>query len=124
MEPKDPTPTATTPANVAVLQALVGSDEQTIHEFLTDFLSSTQPAVQELRTAAGQSDIGAVDGIAHRLKSSARLVGAFALADVCIALEQACKAGNGEAIVQQLPLFEATLAQVQSYIRQLLIGKD
>ena len=57
---------------------------------------------------------------AHKLKSSARSVGALALGELCAEMEQAGKAGDMRgALKALLPRFESELAAVDKYIESL-----
>jgi len=104
------------PVDVKVLKALVGDDADLIREFLQDFRSSAARITLELRAACatGQTKLAA-DG-AHKLKSSARAVGAFDLGDLCAAIEEVGRTGNGYALNALLPLLEAEMAVVDGYL--------
>ncbi|MDO8312453.1 MAG: Hpt domain-containing protein, partial [Sideroxyarcus sp.] len=104
------------PVDVNVLKALVGDDEEIIRDFLHDFRLSAAKIAAELRTAcaAGQAvDAGA---LAHKLKSSARSVGALALGELCAAMEHAGKAGDTATLAVLLPKFEQELASVEHFL--------
>jgi HPt (histidine-containing phosphotransfer) domain-containing protein len=60
-----------------------------------------------------------VGALAHKLKSSARSVGALALGELCVEIEQAGKAGQIEALAALLPRFEAEMAAVDEYLDAL-----
>ena len=53
---------------------------------------------------------------AHKLKSSARSVGALALGELCAQMEQAGKSGDAEALAKLLPRFEQELAGVEGFL--------
>ena len=80
--------------DAAALPRLLG-DDGAVHEFLAYFTASL-PALRDALLAACQRDDTAEAGaLAHRLKSSARSVGALALAARCEAIEAAARAGSG-----------------------------
>jgi HPt (histidine-containing phosphotransfer) domain-containing protein len=54
--------------------------------------------------------------LAHKLKSSARSVGALLLGELCEEMERGGKAGDREALVMLLPKFEHELAKVERYL--------
>jgi HPt (histidine-containing phosphotransfer) domain-containing protein len=58
----------------------------------------------------------ATGAAAHKLKSSARSVGAMALGEVCAEMELAGKAGQVEKLAALLPHFEAELIAVSNYL--------
>ncbi len=99
-----------------VLQALIGDDEATLREFLHDFRVSATKITAELRAAcsAGQATVAGV--AAHKLKSSARSVGALALGELCEEMEQAGKVGDTEALAALLLRFEQEMAGVEHYL--------
>jgi CheY-like chemotaxis protein/HPt (histidine-containing phosphotransfer) domain-containing protein len=73
---------------------LVGDDPLAIAEILQDFLSSAEAIFQEISQALKSGEADAAGKAAHKLKSSARAVGANALADCSAELEKAGKAGD------------------------------
>jgi HPt (histidine-containing phosphotransfer) domain-containing protein len=104
------------PVDVSVLQALVGDDPAMIREFLQDFHSSATRIAAELKTADAAGQAAQVGALAHKLKSSARAVGALALGERCAELEQAGKAGQVEALRALLPRFEAEMVAVEEFL--------
>jgi len=115
-EPDLQLPASSVPVDVNVLKKLVGDDEATIRDFLHDFRISAARIAVELRTACEAGQAAATGALAHKLKSSARSVGALALGELCAGMEQAGKAGDSEALTVWLPKFEQELASVESYL--------
>mgnify|MGYP001223645601 CR=1 FL=1 len=76
------------------LSAIFGDDEQTIKELLEEFIVSSEKTMTDLSAAVDQESAAQVKSLAHKLKSSARTVGAHVLADLCEALEAAGKEKN------------------------------
>ncbi|MFZ1546616.1 MAG: ATP-binding protein [Candidatus Nitrotoga sp.] len=111
--------TATGPVDVSVLEGLVGKDPAVISELLLDFRSSSAKIAAELRTACQAGQVAAVSAAAHKLKSSARSVGALALGELCAEMEQAGKAGDTKALAVLLPRFEAEMVIVDKYLGSL-----
>jgi HPt (histidine-containing phosphotransfer) domain-containing protein len=64
--------------------------------------------------AAGQT--GHVAAQAHKLKSSARAVGALQLGELCAIMERAGKAQDVQALAALIPTFEQEAARVSSFI--------
>jgi HPt (histidine-containing phosphotransfer) domain-containing protein len=107
----------TSPAvDVSVLEALVGSDTETLRGFLNDFCSSSLLIANELRTACAVQNAAQVGSLAHKLKSSARSVGALTLGELCSALETAGKGAALESLVLLLSDFGKELARVNQFI--------
>ncbi len=115
-EPLDALPV---PVDVNVLKALVGGDASVIRELLHDFRSSAAEIAVELKDACEQGQAQQAGGLAHKLKSSARAVGALALGEICAELEQVGKAGQTEALAGLLSRFEAEMAVVNAYLDTL-----
>ena len=122
-----PTPNSGSPASmtaapalaldVSVLKALVGDEPQVIEEFLQDFRVSAGEAAVQMRAACLARQTAVVETVAHRLKSSARSVGALALGELCAAMEHAGQAGGRETLADLWPRFEAEIAAVDEFLR-------
>ncbi|MES3015837.1 MAG: PAS domain S-box protein [Pseudomonadota bacterium] len=112
-----PAKAAPTPAlDVRVLEALVGDDPQVIAELLEDFRVSAGKASTQMRAACQARQASGVEAGAHRLKSSARSVGALALGELCAQLEAGAQAGRLETLAQLWPRFEAEMAAVNEVL--------
>jgi two-component system, sensor histidine kinase and response regulator len=107
---------ASASVDVNVLRALVGDDEETIRDILKDFRVSADNIAAELRAACKAEKTSAVAATAHKLKSSARSVGALALGELCYEMEQAGKDGDIAALAALLPRFEMELGSVERYL--------
>ena len=105
-------PARVVPVDVNVLKALVGDDPEVIREFLRDFRISAAKIGVELKAACGNGQAAQAGAQAHKLKSSARAVGALLLGELCAEMEQAGDAGQAEALTSLLPRFVAELAVV------------
>jgi CheY-like chemotaxis protein/HPt (histidine-containing phosphotransfer) domain-containing protein len=102
--------------NVNVLRALIGNDEAMIREFLHDFRISATKIAVDLRPACVAGKAATACALAHKLKSSARSVGALALGELCAELEEAGKCDDAEALATLLPRFEQGMAKVEIYL--------
>lgn len=111
--------TGARPVDVSVLEGLIGKDPAVISELLRDFRSSSAKIAAELSTACQAGQVAAVSAAAHKLKSSARSVGALALGELCAEMEQAGKAGDTKALAELLPRFEAEMVNVDKYLDSL-----
>ena len=110
---------SSSPLDVSVLAALVGDDPAVISDFLQDFWRSTTQIASELKTACTSGQAAQASAAAHKLKSSARSVGALALGDLCAEIEQVGKAGKIEVLTLLLFRFEAEMAAVEKYLDSL-----
>jgi len=111
--------TASKSLDVSVLAALVGDNPEVISEFLQDFRSSATQIASEMKSAYAAGQAAQMGALAHKLKSSARSVGALGLGELCAAIEQAGKAGQIEVLAALLPHFEAEMAAVVEYLDAL-----
>jgi two-component system sensor histidine kinase/response regulator len=109
--------------DINVLKALVGDDAAVLHDVLEDFRSSIPRVVADLRAACAAGQVIAACAAAHKLKSSARAVGALALGELCSAMERAGEADDSAALAKRLPLFDAEIAAVDFAMSQLLASE-
>jgi two-component system sensor histidine kinase/response regulator len=107
------------PVDVSVLAALVGDDPEIIRDFLQNFQVSAYQIAAELKCACENGSVAEAGAMAHKLKSSARSVGALALGELCAELEKAGKAGRLDAVATLLPKFETEMATVNEYLKSL-----
>jgi CheY-like chemotaxis protein/HPt (histidine-containing phosphotransfer) domain-containing protein len=111
---------ANTPVDVSVLKRLVGDDAAVVREVLQDFRVSAAKINADLRAACASRQPQAAGAAAHKLKSSARSVGALALGELCATLERAGKSGDAAALYEQLPAFETEMSAVDAAIARFL----
>jgi CheY-like chemotaxis protein/HPt (histidine-containing phosphotransfer) domain-containing protein len=107
------------PVNVHVLEELVGDDAEMIREMLLDFRASAEKIAVELHTAYQTGQLTTAGALAHKLKSSARSVGALALGELCAAMEQAGKKSDAAELAVLLPQFDVQLIAVKAYLDTL-----
>ncbi len=113
---------ASVPVDVNVLKALVGDDPAVISEFLHDFRVSAAKTAAELKVACENGEAAQAGALAHKLKSSARSVGALALGELCAEIEQV---GQVEALTALLSRFEAEMAAVDECLDSLVtVGSE
>ncbi len=115
---------AVIPVDVGVLKKLVGNDAATIRVVLQDFRVSAANIVTDLRAACAARQPKAAGASAHKLKSSARAVGALALGELCADMERAGKAGDGAALYELLPAFETEMSAVDTAIGRFLADES
>ncbi|MBI1173731.1 MAG: PAS domain-containing protein [Sideroxydans sp.] len=104
--------------NLDVLKQLVGDDSAVIRQFLADFHSSATSMSAALHSAYAAGKVTEVGAIAHKLKSSARSIGALPLGELCAEMERAGKAADANALAQLLPEFEQELSAVAQHIEK------
>ncbi len=110
------------PADINVLKALVGGDEETMRKLLREFTASTDGVAAAMRAACAAGQPAAARAAAHKLKSSARAIGALVLSELCVDMERAGGAGDMEMLATKLPLFENEISLVNTYLRSISGG--
>ena len=70
------------------LEALVNHDPEKFKRFALLFVRSTTETMDQAELAQSEQDVPKLSELAHRMKSSARTIGANSFADVCQQLEQ------------------------------------
>ena len=100
--------------DVRALEALVGSDPELIEQFLQEFRDSAERLAAEILGASDRPLEAAA--AAHKLKSSARSVGATRLGDLCAAIETAGEASKLEALTDLIRRFEAEYHAVRDQL--------
>ena len=110
--------------DVSVLAALIGDDPATIREFLLDFRASATTIAAELSAACATGDTAQAGALAHKLKSSARSVGALALGQLCAEIEAAGKIGQSATLTGLWPRFAAEMTAVDAALDELTAQRD
>jgi PAS domain S-box-containing protein len=73
--------------DLATLAATLGADQEKMRKYAFLFLDTARDALAEIDVALASGDLGRAAAVAHRIKSSARTVGAANFATVCADLE-------------------------------------
>jgi PAS domain S-box-containing protein len=104
--------------DASALKEVLGiEDQELLIDFYTDFLRTGEESVSAVRAAYDSHQGDVVGALAHRLKSSARTIGAHALADCCLALEQAGKSGDWPSIDKHIAELPNHFIGVQKWIK-------
>jgi len=109
-------PATPLPVEVRVLKEQVGDDPVFISEFLHNFRGTALKIGAEIEAAISVGHAHETIAAAHKLKSSARSVGALRLGELCEQIEQAEKADDKEMLAALLPRFKEELAAVENYL--------
>jgi HPt (histidine-containing phosphotransfer) domain-containing protein len=103
-----------TTIDLAVLGKMVSDDPIKIRKFAAMFVSTARDTLVEMDAAHTQGDLAVIGSLGHKLKSSARTVGAIGFANLCQALETSGKIGDWpqvEVLLPKLPLLLERIAQ-------------
>ncbi len=103
------------PVDIAMLISLVGDDRDRHCQLFEAFADSAPEIIGSIQVACRQCSAEAVKQQAHKLKSSARSMGAHALADTCQALENAAKTGQWDQIDALLLRLVGLFGDVRTY---------
>ncbi|MGG7054423.1 Hpt domain-containing protein [Nitrosomonas sp. ANs5] len=106
--------------NVGLLQELVGDDQVVIDEILREFHTMLATIQNDLYEACETGQCDRARAIAHKLKSSARSVGALQLGAWCEQIEQAGRNGQVGVLNALLGEFKQELTAVESWLAQWL----
>jgi HPt (histidine-containing phosphotransfer) domain-containing protein len=82
-------PDASLPVDIAVMRRMFHDNPALVRKFGLKFIEVATDTFVEMRTAQAEKDLLALGRLGHKLKSSARTIGASGFADLCEALEKA-----------------------------------
>jgi PAS domain S-box-containing protein len=111
---------ASSPVDIGVLERLVGNDPVIVRSVLRDFLEAARSLGAELNAAVDASDLSRVWMLAHKMKSSARAVGALELGDLCDELENAGRSVDVTTFKRRIMRLDSMLNEVDAQIRAYL----
>jgi len=102
--------------DISMLISLVGNDKDKHCRLFKTFTNSASNIILETQKAYKNHDVETIKLQGHKLKSSAKSMGAHKLADVCQALETAASENNWHEIESLVPLLDGLFDVVRSYI--------
>jgi two-component system, sensor histidine kinase and response regulator len=102
--------------DVRILESLIGNDPTLVREFLRDFAASAARLAAALVDSHTRGNSIETAAIAHKLKSSARSVGALKLGELCAAIEEAVRSRNGTIPSRLITAFGTEMAAVQEHL--------
>ena len=108
-----------TVVDVEVLNCIFADDRNAQQMLLQKFTSQADDIAAQFETAFRQHDMEQIRFHAHKLKSSARTVGANLLADLCFALETAARNEKWEEINAHASDLKPAVDRVRDFIKRL-----
>ncbi|MDI3323141.1 PAS domain S-box protein [Pontibacterium granulatum] len=99
----------------ALTRVLGTDDPDVLSGFYEEFVTKSRPVLQSLKAAFERGDLQDVAAEAHKLKSSAKTVGAMAMSECCVRLEQAGKVQNQEGVDSAIPELEHRFNQFHEW---------
>ena len=107
------------PINPMALTRMFGDDTARHLSTLRKFIPQAEAIIAEINTACEARDAEQVSFLAHKLKSSARTVGADSLADLCLDLEVAGREAGWSVIDNLCPELAPAMDRVREFINDL-----
>lgn len=107
------------PVDTNALKEIFGDDDAVVAEILGEFIEPARDNVSEILSAWENQDVSAG---AHKLKSSSRSIGAYAMADICETLEKAGKENKPDIIESRIGDLEPEFESVRAFIGALDTG--
>ena len=107
--------------DLSELNALFGDDVEVLNQLLAEFVSSLDEGVVGMLSGFDIEDYDRIRAEAHKLKSSARTVGAHRLADLCFELELAGKAKAAPALQTHLGSLQSICDETKNAIAQAIV---
>jgi len=104
------------------LTTVLGDDQAMKLSILQKFVLQIEEVISGIETAQQEEDVEQVAFLAHKLKSSARTVGANSLADLCFELERAGREENWTVINTAGAGMRDIAAQVSQYVDDFQAG--
>ncbi|MET3132618.1 PAS domain S-box-containing protein [Oxalobacteraceae bacterium GrIS 1.11] len=103
--------------DLSILAKLLGYNPQKVRKFAFKFLQTTQDGFADIETALARGDVQQARELGHRIKSSARTVGALGMAELCQQLEtlppsDAAQVQAGAIVTKLWPLLERVTEQI------------
>lgn len=111
-------PDESLPVDMAVMYRMFHNNPALVRKFCFKFIEVAADTVVEMKGAQAGKDLLALGRLGHKLKSSARTIGASGFADLCEALEKAGTDNNwpeAESLMTEIPiLLERITQQLES----------
>jgi PAS domain S-box-containing protein len=105
--------------DLSVLVDRVGSDSARIAKYTTLFLKTARDTLVEMKAALVSEDMITLSGLAHRMKSTAFVVGAMRFGGICQDLEGSKTSNNLSGARDQVEQLHALLEQVEQRIAEV-----
>ncbi len=102
--------------DLSVLSKFVGDDAALHRVFHGKFIDSTKQMIEQIHVACDTRSANTLGDLAHKLKSTARSIGANALADTCQELESAVAEDDWKTIDELTPKIGGLVKTVKDFI--------
>ncbi|HSS63622.1 MAG TPA: Hpt domain-containing protein, partial [Gammaproteobacteria bacterium] len=95
---------------------MFGKDPGTFREIVREFVPAAQENVDKIRTGWSERSAEKIQAASHKLKSSARSVGAHDLAETVAALEAASRANDWRSIDEGVSSLGELMRDVEVFV--------
>ena len=108
--------------DLGALIVMFGHDRAKVSKLVLRFVESAGSGFDEMQRSLAGGDIGRMRELGHRIKSSARVVGAGAMATLCERMEKLPvdpateQAAAAALLAELLPLLDQASAQIDLYL--------
>jgi len=116
--PENAQPSRPLPVDISVLHQMFHNNATLVRKFGLKFVEVANDTLAEMNIAQAEKDLPALGRLGHKLKSSARTIGASSFADLCEKLEKANlnnNWSNAESLLKQIPV---VLTQITQQLEQ------
>ena len=107
------------PIDPQPLTNMFGDNPELFKEILNDFIVPTWNIINAIKTGWENHSAEEIEMSAHKLKSSAKSVGAIELGDICSILEIAGKKQDWASIEPLIPRLDPVMNDVEQYVKNL-----
>lgn len=107
------------PIDPNALLSVFGDDQETFVAILKDFVEPATNILEEIKVAFEEKSLEGIVAATHKLKSSARSIGANGLADICANMEAAGKINDWSTIENEYSQLAPESESVFTYISNL-----
>jgi HPt (histidine-containing phosphotransfer) domain-containing protein len=84
--------------DVSVIKNMIGDNPAMIRKFLVMFVDTVPPLIDDMNKTYAAGNYTHLKAVAHKMKSSAKAVGALHLAELCMQIEVASGDKNSEVL--------------------------
>ena len=105
------------PIDISVIKGLIGDDEDVINIFFNKFIDAVPDDINEIIRAIDNSDFTEVKAKSHKLKSSAKAVGANYLGEICQKIEDESDSNSQATLYELSAMLNSEFTKCKQYIQ-------
>jgi HPt (histidine-containing phosphotransfer) domain-containing protein len=99
---------------------LANNDPAFMKEMLEIFVRSSENGIEAIENGLASGNVSAIAGLAHKIKSPAKHIGAAKLVELLAGLEKNATAASREELAETIGKIKIEAAVVNAYIREYL----